>query len=174
VVAQSRNEAWLAKVKEEALAPDLPICDPHHHLWDFRRGAVQERYLLDEIVDDIAGGHNVVSSVFIECGAMFKADGPEPFRCIGETEFVNGIAAMSASSNYGSPTPPGSSARSICALRRGGRCLDAHIAAGGAARGSGAGHSGTKAPTSRTTARTRLRACFARRLRAGFIPAPVS
>ncbi|TMJ73172.1 MAG: amidohydrolase, partial [Alphaproteobacteria bacterium] len=42
MVAQSRNESWLGKVKEEALEPDLPICDPHHHLWDFRRGAVQE------------------------------------------------------------------------------------------------------------------------------------
>ena len=39
VVAQSRNEAWLGKVKEEALEPELPICDPHHHLWDFRKGA---------------------------------------------------------------------------------------------------------------------------------------
>src|SRR5437870_13361732 len=53
------------------------------------------------MLDDVAGGHNVVSTVFIECGAMFKADGPEAFRCVGETEFVNGIAAMSASGSYG-------------------------------------------------------------------------
>jgi predicted TIM-barrel fold metal-dependent hydrolase len=101
VVAHSNNQAWLSQVKETALEPDLPICDPHHHLWDFRKGAVQERYLLDEILDDVGGGHNIVSTVFIECGAMFKADGPEAFRCVGETEFVNGIAAMSASGNYG-------------------------------------------------------------------------
>ncbi len=99
--AHSTNEAWLSKVKEEVLEPDLPICDPHHHLWEFRKGGVQSRYLLDEILADTTGGHNIVSTVFIECGAMFKADGPEAYRCVGETEFVNGIAAMSASGNYG-------------------------------------------------------------------------
>ena len=83
------------------LEPDLPICDPHHHLWEFRKGGVQPRYLLDEILADTNGGHNIVSTVFIECGAMFKADGPEHYRCVGETEFVNGIAAMSASGAYG-------------------------------------------------------------------------
>ncbi len=101
MVAHSTNQDWLAQVKETALEPDLPICDPHHHLWDFRKGAVQERYLLDEILDDVGGGHNIVSTVFIECGAMFKPDGPEAYRCVGETEFVNGIAAMSASGSYG-------------------------------------------------------------------------
>lgn len=99
--APSKNQAWLDQVKEEALEPALPICDPHHHLWDKRHEREQERYLLDEILDDIAGGHNVVSTVFIECGAMFKTEGPEAYRCVGETEFVNGIAAMSASDLYG-------------------------------------------------------------------------
>ena len=102
MVAQSRNQAWLSGGAAEAtLEPDLPICDPHHHLWDDRRGAIQERYLLDEILADVGGGHNIVSTVFIECGAMFKAVGPEAYRCVGETEFVNGIAAMSASGGYG-------------------------------------------------------------------------
>jgi L-fuconolactonase len=101
VVAHAKNQAWLSAVQEKALEPDLPICDPHHHLWDARRGALQERYLIDEMLDDLKGGHNIVSTVFIECGAMFKADGPEAFRCVGETEFVNGIAAMSASGGYG-------------------------------------------------------------------------
>jgi predicted TIM-barrel fold metal-dependent hydrolase len=32
---------------------------------------------------------------------MYRADGPEPLRCVGETEFVNGVAAMSASGLYG-------------------------------------------------------------------------
>jgi predicted TIM-barrel fold metal-dependent hydrolase len=97
------NAAWLAQRQEEALEPRLPICDPHHHLWDFQHQRVQPRYFLDDILCDIAGGHNVVSSVFIECGAMFKAGGPEALRPIGETEFVNGIAAMSASGGYGRP-----------------------------------------------------------------------
>ncbi len=133
MVAQSRNEAWLAKVKEEALEPGLPICDPHHHLWDFRKGAVQQRYLLDEMLADLAGGHNIVSTVFIECGAMFKADGPEAYRCVGETEFVNGIAAMSASGNYGKSRIAAGIIGTVD-LRIGDAAadvLDAHIAAGG-------------------------------------------
>jgi len=95
------NQVWLELVEEEILEPDLPICDPHHHLWDHRKGTVEPRYLLDELLADVNSGHNIVSTVFIECGTMFKADGPEHMKPIGETEFVNGIAAMSASGNYG-------------------------------------------------------------------------
>jgi L-fuconolactonase len=133
VGAQSKNQTWLANLTEEVLEPDLPICDPQHHLWDCRPAAVQERYLLDEIVDDIAGGHNVVSTVFIECGAMFKADGPEPYRCVGETEFVNGIAAMSASGLYGKARVAAGIVGTVD-LRLGDAVagvLDAQIAAGG-------------------------------------------
>jgi predicted TIM-barrel fold metal-dependent hydrolase len=99
----SKNHDWLGLTVEEPLDPDLPICDPHHHLWDHNSARVAERYLLDEILEDVGSGHNVVSTVFIECGSMFKNDGPESLRPIGETEFVNGIAAMSASGLYGRP-----------------------------------------------------------------------
>jgi L-fuconolactonase len=97
----STNHDWLALTVEEPIDPGLPICDPHHHLWDRRPGRVSERYLLDEILEDIGGGHNVVSTVFIEAGAMYRADGPQEQKPIGEVEFVNGIAAMSASDLYG-------------------------------------------------------------------------
>jgi predicted TIM-barrel fold metal-dependent hydrolase len=89
---------WLAQRREPILEPELPIIDPHHHLWD-RPG---NRYLLPEILDDIASGHDVRATVFIEAHAMYRADGPEERRPLGETEFVNGIAAMSASGQYGS------------------------------------------------------------------------
>ena len=88
---------------EEVIDPALPICDPHHHLWD-RHG---HRYLLDELLADTGQAdaqgarHNVRSTVFVECASMYRADGPEPLRPVGETEFVNGIAAMSASGGYG-------------------------------------------------------------------------
>ena len=95
------NDDWLALTVEETLDPDLPICDPHHHLWEFNTVRVAERYLLDEILADLNCGHNVVSTVFVECGAMVRADGPVPMRMVGETEFVKGIAAMSASGLYG-------------------------------------------------------------------------
>ncbi|MCY4014722.1 MAG: amidohydrolase family protein [Gammaproteobacteria bacterium] len=91
------RNAWLAQVTEEVLEPDLPICDPHHHLWDYPGS----RYLLDELLADIGSGHNVTSTVFMECGSMYRADGPEALKPVGETEFVNGIAAMSASGGYG-------------------------------------------------------------------------
>ena len=91
------RNAWLDQVTEDVLEPELPICDPHHHLWDHP----QNRYLLDQLLEDIGGGHNVVSTVFMECGSMYRASGSQAMRPIGETEFVNGIAAMSESGMYG-------------------------------------------------------------------------
>jgi predicted TIM-barrel fold metal-dependent hydrolase len=87
---------WLALTDEPALEASLPIIDPHHHLWD-RPG---DRYLLDEIVADVRA-HNVRQTVFVECTSMYRADGPDEFKVVGETEFVQGIAAMSASGRYG-------------------------------------------------------------------------
>ena len=102
---------------EAILEPDLPIVDPHHHLWDRRAPgappiplpdhpfsriiADNPRYLLDEILKDLQSGHNIRATVFLECGAMYRASAPDALKCIGETEFVNGIAAMSASGLYG-------------------------------------------------------------------------
>lgn len=94
-------DEWLDLVVEEVLEPELPICDPHHHLWDRQTGAPGSRYLLDELLADIRSGHNVVSTVFVECMAFYRADGPEALRLVGETEFVQGVAAMSASGVYG-------------------------------------------------------------------------
>lgn len=91
------TQDWLDQVVEETLEPEIPICDPHHHLWDHPGS----RYLLDELIADTGSGHNVVSTVFVECASMYRATGPEAFRVVGETEFVQGIAAMSASGRYG-------------------------------------------------------------------------
>ncbi len=88
---------WLALTSEEAIDPDLPICDPHHHFWD-RPGF---RYMLDELLVDIGGGHNIAETVFVECSAMYRKEGPEAMSPVGETEFVTGLAAQSASGEYG-------------------------------------------------------------------------
>ena len=88
---------WLALRKEDVLDPGRVIVDPHHHLWD--RGG--QRYLLDEITSDIASGHNVVGTVYVEARSMYRAKGVEAFRPVGEVEFANGAAAMSASGGYG-------------------------------------------------------------------------
>ena len=101
VAERSTNHDWLELRVEEAIEPELPICDPHHHFWKMRDGATQPCYLLDELLEDISGGHNIVSTVFIECGAQFRKDGPEAFACVGETEFVNDIAERSASGAHG-------------------------------------------------------------------------
>jgi L-fuconolactonase len=102
---------------ETILEPDLPIVDPHHHLWDrpgagnapppepmhpfTKVGVKTPRYLFDQLLADMKSGHNVRATVFVQCGAMYRIDAPPHLRCVGETEFVNGVAAMSASGVYG-------------------------------------------------------------------------
>jgi predicted TIM-barrel fold metal-dependent hydrolase len=124
---------WLATQQEQALDPGQVIVDPHHHLWD-RPGW---RYLLDDILADIRTGHDVRATVFVQARAMHRADGPEAMKPVGETEFANGIAAMSASGAYGEVR--------VCAgivgfadLRLGDAVrpvLEAHVAAAGGPAG---------------------------------------
>src|SRR5258708_24957259 len=90
------RQSWLDRRREPILDPDLPIVDPHHHLWD-RPGW---RYLLDELLADTNGGHNIVATVFVQARAMYRGTGPAEMRPVGETEFANGIPAISASGIY--------------------------------------------------------------------------
>ena len=93
---------WLALTQEPTLEPELPICDPHHHFWDHRtQSTPYHRYLIHELNADIYSGHNVRSTVFLEVRAMYRLDGPQEMRCVGEVEFVQGMAAASASGIYG-------------------------------------------------------------------------
>ncbi|PKB67102.1 MAG: amidohydrolase [SAR202 cluster bacterium Io17-Chloro-G4] len=104
------DNAWHALTQEETLEPEIPICDPHHHFWDFRTERIPyQRYLLHELAADINSGHNVKSTVFVEARSMYRADGPEEMRPVGEVEFVQGLAAASAAGLYG----PGRAAASI-------------------------------------------------------------
>src|SRR2546421_10337069 len=90
------REDWLALRKEDILDPTRPIVDPHHHLWD--RGG--QRYLIEELAADIGSGHNVIATVYVEARSMYRAAGPEALRPVGEVEFANGAAALSASGGY--------------------------------------------------------------------------
>ena len=135
-------------MSEAILEADLPIVDPHHHLWDWRGRLAHlppqthpfeailrqsPRYLLDELLADTGAGHNVIATVYVQCGAFYRADGPVEMQPVGETEFVNGVAAMAASGTYG--------ATRACAGIVGhvdlglgdavAPVLDAHVAAGG-------------------------------------------
>lgn len=141
---------WLACHSETVLEPDLPIVDPHHHLMD----APGHRYMLPEFLDDIGSGHNLVASLFVECREFYRPYGPDDRRSLGETEFANGVAAMSASGKYG----PARACAGIIGnvdLRfgdRAGPALEAHIAASGGRfrgiRNVGAWHkNGIKATT---------------------------
>ena len=118
---------WLGKLTEDILEPELPIVDPHHHLWDHPGN----KYFLDELLADVNSGHNIVSTVFLQCFWSYRTAGPDEMKPVGETEFVAAVAAEAEKR--------GTRAK-ICAgivghvdLRLGdaaGEVLDAHEAAG--------------------------------------------
>ena len=101
---------------ESILEPDLAIIDPHHHLWDLRplvsafpqpphpfiaTVALSPYYTFDELHAEVSSGHNVVGTVFMECGAFYRAGADAAMKVVGEVEYVNGVAAQSASGLYG-------------------------------------------------------------------------
>lgn len=124
------RSAWLDRTREDALEPALPICDPHHHLWEHPGS----RYLLPEFLADLAGGHRVVSTVYVECAQWYRTDGPEAERPVGETEFVERIAAARA----GEAPRIAAGIVGFADLTLGaavGPVLEAHLAASGRFRG---------------------------------------
>jgi hypothetical protein len=98
----SPRQDWLDRRNELILEPELPIVDPHHHLW-IRPGW---RYLLDDLLVDINSGHNIVATVYVQALSMYRDSGPVETRPVGETEFANGVAAMCASGNCGKARVP--------------------------------------------------------------------
>jgi L-fuconolactonase len=96
------GHAWLALTPEPTLEPEIPICDAHHHLWEFRPEPVAyQRYLLPDLAEDLHSGHDVRSTVFIEVKTRYRTHGPEEMRPVGEVEFVEGLATESARGMYG-------------------------------------------------------------------------
>jgi L-fuconolactonase len=123
------RQDWLDRHKEPILEPELPIVDPHHHLW-IRPGW---RYLVDDLLADTDSGHNVVATVYVQARSMYRDSGPLEMRPVGETEFVNGVAAMCASGILGK-TRACSGIVGQADLRLGSRVepvLAAHLRAGG-------------------------------------------
>ncbi len=119
---------WLRRTSEAVIEPERPICDPHHHLWD----RPNSRYLVEDLVADLGSGHNIVSTVFIECGAGYRSDGAEALRPVGETEFVVREAERAAAT-LGSSTNIAAGIVSFADLRLGAgveRVLAAHAEAG--------------------------------------------
>lgn len=132
---------WLAQVHEAALEPDLPIIDPHHHL------SVHSDLDYDPaaLAADIASGHRIEATIYIECRAYYRTDGPEEMRPVGETEHVVGMVSDILSDTSATVRTTVSDLRSdtprLCAgivayadLMLGQRAkavLEAHITAGG-------------------------------------------
>jgi len=94
------RKEWLDRRREDPLDPALPIVDPHHHLIDRPESGT---YLMSDLLEDIGSGHSIVATVYLEWLSMYRAGGPEEMRPVGEIEFANGVAAMSASGGYGKP-----------------------------------------------------------------------
>ncbi|MFC1990345.1 amidohydrolase family protein [Chloroflexota bacterium] len=94
------HEAWLKLTEEPPIDPEIPICDPHHHLWD----RPNHRYLLEEFLQDTRRGHKIVRTVFLQCLMMYREDGPPEMQPVGETEFVQDITAETLCGQYGMTT----------------------------------------------------------------------
>ena len=102
---------------EAIIEPELPIVDPHHHLWCYSQAVLDmlgqrdnlmtqallpafrgnARYLFDELLADLNSGHNIRATVYVEVRSMYRRTGPQELRSVGEVEFANGVAAMAAS-----------------------------------------------------------------------------
>jgi predicted TIM-barrel fold metal-dependent hydrolase len=92
-MAQHENRAeWRSLHREAILEPDLPIIDPHHHLWE-RAG---NHYLLEDYLADARTGHNIRATVFVDCGAFYRKEGPALMAPVGEVEFANGVATTAS------------------------------------------------------------------------------
>jgi len=128
--ANQEISEWLSREKlEPVLEPELPIIDPHHHLWDVRRpedicglpkgfdemvkGWRQKVYMLPELLNDVYSGHRVLYTVYIQVWSFHRADGPQAFRPVGEVEFAQGVAAMCESGLYG-PARPAAGIVGLC------------------------------------------------------------
>jgi L-fuconolactonase len=125
---QPGTDAWLAQVDEDVVDPEQRIIDPHHHLWP-PGGALP--YGLDELHADTGSGHRVEATVFVECGAGYRSDGPEHLRPVGETEFVAASADRSAHGDGRAEIRGIVAHADLRDLDRLDEVLDAHAAAGG-------------------------------------------
>jgi len=123
------HSVWLDQVKEEPIEPEMPIIDPHHHLWDYPTS----RYMVEDLLADTGSGHNIVQTVFIECLSMYRPEGPTEMKPVGETEFVRRITTASDGSGTAS-TRVAAGIVGFADLTLGVAVkpvLEAHIAAGG-------------------------------------------
>ena len=126
----SELTAWQAQPDEAVLEPERPIIDPHHHLRERPGG----RYHLPELAKDLSGGHNMRATVFVDSAEWYPR-GTMLLRPVGETEFVNGVAAMSATAGTAHPVRRDRRACDLTPARRSAKGVDALEAGKGRFRG---------------------------------------
>ena len=88
---------WLALHQEPIIEPDLPIVDPHHHLWPW------SNYGVAQYLADLRAGHNVRATVYLESGLAYRETGPEHLRTVGEIEYVLSLLADPLLAEPGAP-----------------------------------------------------------------------
>jgi predicted TIM-barrel fold metal-dependent hydrolase len=79
------TQEWLDQVVEDIVEPELPILDPHHHMWPQGQGLP---YTRNDLHRDAGAGHNVVKTIFMECGSAYNREAPEHLRSLGETKYI--------------------------------------------------------------------------------------
>ena len=124
-IDMTEQDEWLAKVSEDIIDPAREIVDPHHHLWQ----RPDWTYELSELWGDTGAGHNVLQTVFLECGSNYFEDGPEHLLPVGETHYVANIARASAADDANA-TISAIVARADLGLPELDAVLDAHEVAG--------------------------------------------
>lgn len=78
------REDWLALAHEDVIAPDQPILDAHHHLWDRPEG----RYVAADFLRDVGQGHDIRASLYVQCRTGYRTDGPVELQPVGEVETI--------------------------------------------------------------------------------------
>jgi len=119
--------AWLAQHAEPVIDPDLPIIDPHHHIWE----EAGNPYLLDDLISDLDTGHRIEATVFVQAHYGYRTSGPEELRCVGETEKATALAEEAQRRGYRPAICAGIVGFADLLLGRGvTRVLEAHAEAG--------------------------------------------
>ncbi|RJG03265.1 amidohydrolase family protein [Noviherbaspirillum sedimenti] len=90
------SKSTAAPMRENIVMPDLPIVDAHIHLWD----RIGFDYFAPEFLVDVADGHNVTASIYVECNMRYSDDPRPDFQPIGETEFVLEQAKLAEGSGH--------------------------------------------------------------------------
>lgn len=88
----------LESTKEEILEPNLPICDAHHHLWEYPGYVYSGKDLLEDIASN-----NVLSTVFVEAwdrivrnGKLLKDPPAQTAFAVNEGEINPGRTRIAA------------------------------------------------------------------------------